>query len=76
MGDLNAQIGQKEIHKSVVGKHSLHERSNDNGVKLINFAISRGMNISSTQFPERISINIHGYRQVAIYQSNRSCTNK
>jgi len=51
MGDLNAQMGQEEIYKSVVGKHSLHERSNNNGIKLINFAISRGMNISSMQFP-------------------------
>lgn len=53
MGDLNAQMGQEEIYKSVVGKHSLHERSNNNGIKLINFAISRGMNISSTQFPRK-----------------------
>jgi len=53
MGDLNAQIEQEERYKPVVGKHSLHERSNDNVVKLINFALSRGMNISSTQFPRK-----------------------
>lgn len=58
MGDLNAQIGQEEIYKSIVGKHSLHERSNNNGINLINFAISRGMNISSTQFPRK-NINKH-----------------
>jgi len=44
MGDLNAQIGQEEINIPVVKKHSLHEKSNDNGIKLMNFAISRGMN--------------------------------
>jgi hypothetical protein len=42
-----------EIYKSVVGKHSLHDKGNDNGVKLRNFAINREINISSAQFPRK-----------------------
>jgi len=53
MGDLNAQIVQEEIYKHTIGKHSLHKRSNNNGLKLINFASSRGMSISSAQFPRK-----------------------
>jgi hypothetical protein len=50
MGDMNAKVGKvSKVHN--VGIHSLHEVSNDNGIKLIDFAISRNMVISSVRFP-------------------------
>jgi len=40
VGDLNSQVGRVEVYKQTVGRHNLlHESSNDNGVRLINFAI-------------------------------------
>ncbi|VVC27148.1 Endonuclease/exonuclease/phosphatase,Reverse transcriptase domain [Cinara cedri] len=56
LGDMNAQVGKENAYKATIGKHSLHDRSNDNGIRLINFAISKNMVISSTRFPRK---NIH-----------------
>jgi hypothetical protein len=48
VGDLNARIGKEEIHKGITGKYSLHATSNYNGERLIDFAGSKNMVISST----------------------------
>lgn len=64
VGNLNAK-SREEVHKQIVGRHSLHESSNDNGVRLINFAIGKGVVIGSTRLPRRdIYINIRGPRHV------------
>lgn len=40
--DLNVKIGKEQIFKPTIGDlHSLHEISNDNGSKLILFAMSK-----------------------------------
>jgi Reverse transcriptase (RNA-dependent DNA polymerase) len=56
IGDLNAQVGREEIFKPVIGKFSLHRDSNENGLRLINFAAGNNMVISSTVFRRK---NIH-----------------
>jgi hypothetical protein len=40
------------------GYESLHEISNDNGVRVVNFATSKDLIVKSTMFPHR---NIHKY---------------
>lgn len=50
MGDFNAKIGREPIYKKVIGNQSLHENSNDNGLRVIDFASSRDMLVSSTCF--------------------------
>jgi hypothetical protein len=38
LGDFNAKIGRKDIFKLIIGNESLHEASNENGVKVVSFA--------------------------------------
>jgi len=47
LGDFNAKIGKEALYRAVIGTHSLHEVSNDNGMKLINFAVGKRLCIKS-----------------------------
>jgi len=38
LGDFNAKVGKENIFKATTGQESLHQDSNDNGVRLVNFA--------------------------------------
>jgi len=41
LGDFNAKVGRKNIFKPTTGNESLHQDSNDNGVRTVNFATSK-----------------------------------
>ena len=57
VGDFNAKVGREGIFGPTVGKHSLHEKTSDNGYPgLVSFAAAQNMVISSTRFQHR---NIH-----------------
>jgi exonuclease III len=43
MGDVNAEVGREDIFKPTVGSESLHEASNDNRVRFVNFATSKNL---------------------------------
>jgi endonuclease/exonuclease/phosphatase family metal-dependent hydrolase len=58
LGDFNAKVGREDILKPTIENESLHEISNDTGVRLINFATSKNLRVKSTMFPHR---NIHKY---------------
>jgi exonuclease III len=58
LGDLNAKVGREDIFKPTIGNESLHEISNDNGVRVVSFATSKNLLVNSTMFPHR---NIHKY---------------
>jgi hypothetical protein len=40
-GDFNAKVKRENIFKPTIGKESLHQDSNDNGVRIVNFATSK-----------------------------------
>jgi hypothetical protein len=58
LGDFNAKVGREDIFKPTIGNESLYEISNDNGVRLVNFATSENLRVKSAMFPHR---NIHKY---------------
>jgi hypothetical protein len=43
-------MGKEKPFKPTLGKESLHEDSNNNGIKLIDFVTGKGMSISSIKF--------------------------
>jgi len=51
LGDFNAQAGRENIFKPTVGNESLHQDSNDNGVRTVGFATSKNLVVKSTIFP-------------------------
>ena len=58
LGDFNAKVGRENIFKPTIGNESLHQDSNDNGVRIVNIATSKNLVVMSTMFPHR---NIHMY---------------
>lgn len=50
IGDMNAKVGKEDIYLRTIGKHNLHEESNENETKLINFAAAKNMVVVSTCF--------------------------
>jgi hypothetical protein len=50
-GDFSAKVGREDIFKLTIGNGSLHETSNDNGVRVVNFATSKNQVVKSTMFP-------------------------
>jgi hypothetical protein len=55
LGDLNAKVGREDIFKLTIGNDSLHEISNDNGVRVVNFATYKNLIVKSTVLPHRNS---------------------
>ena len=53
LGDFNAKVGRETIFKPITGNDSLHQDSNDNGVRLVNCATSKNLVVKSTMFPHR-----------------------
>jgi endonuclease/exonuclease/phosphatase family metal-dependent hydrolase len=58
LGDFNVKVGREDISKLTKGNENLHEISNDNGVRIANFATSKNFRVKSTMFPH---CNIHKY---------------
>ena len=56
--DFNVKEGRENIFKPTTGNESLHQDSNDNSVRIVNFATSKYLFVKSTMFPHR---DIHKY---------------
>jgi hypothetical protein len=60
LGDFNAKVGREDIFKPTIGNESIHEISNNNGVRVINFAILKIL-LSKVQCPHTVTfINLLG----------------
>jgi hypothetical protein len=51
LGAFNAKVGGEDIFKLTIGNESLHEISNDNGVRLVNFPTSRKLKSQKYDVP-------------------------
>jgi hypothetical protein len=71
LGDFNAKICREDIFKLTIGNESSHKNSNDNGVRLINFATSKNLVVKSTMFPH---CNIHKYTWTSLDRKTRNQT--
>ena len=49
--DFKAKMVRENIFKPTIGNESLHQDSNDNGVRIANFATSKTLVVKSTMFP-------------------------
>jgi len=58
LGDFIAKLGKDNILKPTIWNESLHQDSNDNDVRIVNFTKSKNPVFKSTMFPHR---NIHKY---------------
>jgi hypothetical protein len=43
LGDFNAKVGMKDIFKPTIWNERPHEITNDNGVRVVNFATSKNL---------------------------------
>jgi hypothetical protein len=54
LGDMNAKVRREEALRPTTGRDSTHEESNDNGLRLVDFAVDHEMTISST-YPHKVT---------------------
>jgi hypothetical protein len=60
LGDFNAKVGKEDIFKPIIGNESLYEASNDNGVRVVNFATSKNLIVIAQHFHTATFINTFG----------------
>ena len=48
-GDFNARMGRESIFTPTIQNESLHRYSNDNGVRIVNFATSKMIAVKNTE---------------------------
>jgi hypothetical protein len=51
LGDFNAKVARENIFKQTIGHESLLQDSNDNGVRMVNFAASQKSNFLQHDVP-------------------------
>jgi hypothetical protein len=62
LGDFNAKLGRENSFPSLIGNKSVHPDSNDNGIRLVNFANLKNLIVQN--FHIVLFTNIHGRRQM------------
>ena len=51
LGDFNAKVGRENIFKPTIGNESLHQNSNDNGVRSVYFVETKNLVLKNMMFP-------------------------
>jgi exonuclease III len=50
---FNAKLGKEKMYKDIIGRHNLHETTNDNGFRLIQYATTNNFKVLSTWYPRK-----------------------
>ena len=53
LGDFNAKLGKEQVHRDIIGGHSLHEVTNSNGLRLVQYATINNFKVLSTWFTRK-----------------------
>jgi hypothetical protein len=69
LGDFNAKIGKEDIFNPAIWNESLQEMSNDNKVRVVNFAAIKNHTVKSTMFPRH---NMHPFIWTSPVGKNRN----
>jgi len=48
------KFGKEGMYKPTIGNESLHNETNNNGIKMIQFAVSKDFNVRSKTFPCKV----------------------
>jgi hypothetical protein len=51
--DFKVKVSRKDVFKPTIWNESLHEISNDNAVRAVNFVTPKNLVVKSTMFPHR-----------------------
>jgi hypothetical protein len=51
LGDVHAKLQREDVFKLTIGNVSLHQDSNDGGVRVVNFATLKNLVVESMMFP-------------------------
>ena len=54
----------KKTYKPTIGNERLHNETSNNGIKMIQFAISKVFNVSNTTFPHKDIHKGHAIKQM------------
>ena len=57
LGDFNAKVGRENIFQPTIGTKSVHPESNDNGIRLVNFATSKNLIVNNNYYNINNNIN-------------------
>jgi len=52
LGDFNAKVGRENIFNPTMGNESLHQDSNDIGVRTVSFVTSKYLFVKTVMFPQ------------------------
>jgi len=53
LGDFNAKLGKEQLYIYVIRRHSLHEVTNNNGLRLVQYATINNFKVLSTWYPRK-----------------------
>jgi len=53
LGDRNKNVGKEATFRPIIGSHSLHEVTNDYGLRIVDFAFGDGLIVKSAMFPHK-----------------------
>jgi len=53
LGDFNTKLGKEQLYKDIIGRNSLHEVTNNNGLRLVQYATINNFKVLSTWYPRK-----------------------